>query len=138
MDFKIFSAKLVEFNLIKKYSGNRIMKLKYKINLPQKSIFGFKILSSFHSSICCYILIFFGKILNTYFGYSFTQVIAAGLFNIILNISLMILIFNLYVKRNQLNRNLFVFLNLILFLYSPITVYEIAKNIKLMLNFLFF
>ena len=114
------------------------MKLKYNINLPQKSIFGFKILSSLHSSISCYIIIFFGKILNPYFGYSLTQVIAAAFFNIILNVSLIILIFNLYVKRKQLQRNLFILLNLILFLYLPLSLYEIAKNIKLMLNVLFF
>ena len=77
------------------------MKMISNINLPQKSIFGFKVLSSLHSSIACYILLFIGKFLNPFFGYSQIQLIAGSFFNIVLNVSIVILILNLLIKRNK-------------------------------------
>ena len=68
------------------------MKLISNLNFPQKSIFGFKILSSLQSSISCYILLLTGKSLNLFFGYSKINLIAGSLFNIILNLSIIILL----------------------------------------------
>ena len=110
------------------------MKLISNINLPQKSIFGFKVLSSLHSSIACYILLFIGKLLNPFFGYSQIQLIAGSFFNIVLNVSIVILILNLLIKRKQLQKKYFILLNSILFIYLPLFIYNIGKNIK----FLFF
>tara|TARA_S200000501_G_scaffold223176_1_gene209314 strand:+ start:117 stop:461 length:345 start_codon:yes stop_codon:yes gene_type:complete len=110
------------------------MKLISNINLPQKSIFGFKVLSSLHSSIACYILLFTGKFLNRFFGYSQIQLIAGSFFNIVLNVSIVILILNLLIKRKQLQKKYFILLNSILFIYLPLSIYNIGKNIK----FLFF
>ena len=109
------------------------MKLNFNINLPQKSIFGFKVLSSLQSSISCYIILFFGKTLSLYFGLSTTQIVAGALFNIILNISILILIFNLFIKRQQVQKFFFVLFNALLFFYLPFAVYEITINIKLLL-----
>ena len=75
-------------------SEDKKMKLNLRINFPEKSIFGFKILSSFHSSISCYILLIIGIILNPLFGFSKVQIIAACLFNIVLQSSVVILIMN--------------------------------------------
>ena len=111
------------------------MKFNSIINFPQKSIFGFKILSSLQSSISCYILLFLGKILNPFFGFSEIQIIAGALFNIVLNISIVILIINLLIKRKQLQKIYFILINSILFVYLPISLYEIAKNISLILFF---
>tara|TARA_Y100001933_G_scaffold200275_1_gene201402 strand:- start:1353 stop:1691 length:339 start_codon:yes stop_codon:yes gene_type:complete len=112
------------------------MKFNFNINLPQKSIFGFKVLSSLHSSIACYILLIFGKILNPFFGFNQIQVIAGSLFNALLNISILILILNLLLKRKQIKKIYFIFLNFILFLYIPFSLYTLVKHIKILLFFL--
>ena len=110
------------------------MKLKYNINLPQKSIFGFKVLSSLQSSIATYILIFIGEFLNPFFGISKIQLIAGSFFNIILDLSILILTLNLYIKRKQIQKIYFISLNTILFLYLPFSFYNLFINIR----FLFF
>ena len=111
------------------------MKFNPNINLPQKSIFGFKILSSLQSSISCYLLLFIGKILNPFFGISQIQIIAGAFFNIVLNLSILILIINLLNKRNQIKKVYFIFINSILIFYLPISLFEIAKNIRLLIFF---
>tara|TARA_B100000212_G_C27283712_1_gene494225 strand:- start:309 stop:653 length:345 start_codon:yes stop_codon:yes gene_type:complete len=109
------------------------MKLNFNVNLPQKSIFGFKVLSSFHSSIACYILLIFGKILNPFFGFSPIQIIAGALFNIVLNLSILILIINLLIKRKQIRKIYFIFLNFILLLYVPFSIYDLSQYLKILL-----
>ena len=109
------------------------MKFNYKVNLPQKSIFGFKVLSSFQSSISCYFLLVLGKILNPFFGLSQTQIIAGSFFNIVLNASILILVINLLIKRKQMQKYFFIILNSLLFLYVPFSIYEIGIQIKILL-----
>ncbi len=113
------------------------MKFNSNINLPQKSIFGFKVLSSFHSSISCYLLLVFGRFLNPLFGSDQIQVVTGSLFNIVLNISIVILIINLIFKRKQLPKLHFIFLNSLLFIYLPIAFYVIFKytNYLLIIRF---
>ena len=106
------------------------MKFNYNINLPQKSIFGFKVLSSVQSSIACYILLIIGKFLNPFFGFSQIQIISGALFNIVLNLSFLILLINLLIKRKQIKKIYFIFLNSILFLYLPFSLYNIWGQIK--------
>ena len=103
-----------------------------KLDFPQKSIFGFKILSSLQSSISCYILLFLGKNLNLLFGNSKINIIAGSLFNIILNLSMVILISNLIIKRKQLKIFYFIFLNFILFIYLPFAFYDIFRYAKIL------
>ena len=103
------------------------MKFNSKINLPQKSIFGFKVLSSLQSSLSCYLLLIFGRFLNPLFGSDQIQVVTGSLFNIVLNISIVILIINLIFKRKQLPKVYFIFLNSLLFIYLPIAFYVIFK-----------
>ena len=105
------------------------MKFDYNLNLPQKSIFGFKVLSSFHSSIACYLLFIIGIILNPLFGFSKIQIIAGSLFNVVLNLSILILVVNLLIKRKQIGRFYFIFLNSFLFIYTPFSVLIIGKHI---------
>ena len=107
------------------------MSLKFNLNLPQKSILGFKVLSSFHSSLSCYLLLLFGRILNPLFGFSEIQIKAGSLFNIVLNVSILILIFNLFIKRKQMSKNFFILLNSLLFIYLPISIYLTAFYIRL-------
>ena len=108
-----------------------------KLNIPQKSIFGFKILSSVQSSIACYILLLTGKSLNLFFGSSKINLIAGSLFNIILNLSIFILIINLIKKRKQIEKIHFIFFNIILFIYLPISLFEIFKYSKITFFYLF-
>ena len=112
------------------------MKPKFNINFPQKSIFGFEILSSVQSSIACYLFLFFGKILNPFFGLSKIELLAGNLFNLLLNLSIVILIINLFIKRNDIKRVNFIFLNLLLFIYFPIAISNILSNILYLVNFL--
>ena len=113
------------------------MKLISKFNFPQKSIFGFKILSSLHSSISCYILLLTGKSLNIFFGSNRIHLIAGSFFNIILNLSIVILIFNLIKKRKQIKKVHFIFLNFILFIYMPFALIDIFKYSKILFFLLF-
>ncbi len=106
------------------------MKFNANINLPQKSIFGFKVLSSLNSSLSCYLLLIFGRFLNPLFGSQQIQVIAGSLFNIVLNVSIVILIINLCVKRKELPKIFFIFLNTLLLIYLPIALYLIFKYMR--------
>ena len=112
------------------------MKFKPKLNLPQESILGFKVLSSFKSSIACYLLLLIGKSLNPLFGLKQQQIIAGSLFNIVLNLSFVILIINIIDKRKELQIFLFILLNSILFIYFPQALYIITKYTKILLGFL--
>ena len=109
------------------------MKFINKLDFPQKSIFGFKILSSLQSSISCYILLFIGKNLNILFGNSEINIIAGSLFNIVLNSSIVILIANLIIKRKQINKLYFIFLNFILFIYLPLAFHDIFRYAKILI-----
>ena len=108
-------------------SENKNMKFSPNIRLPKKSILGFKVLSSFHSSIACYFLLIMGRILNPLFGFSKIEIIAGSLFNIILNFSVMILTINLISKRKEINKTYFLFLNSTLFLFLPFSIYIIFR-----------
>ncbi len=106
------------------------MKFNTNMKLPQKSLFGFEILSSLQSSLSCYLLLLLGRILNPLFGLEQLQIISGLLFNIILNLSILILIFNIIQKRKQVQIFYFVLLNSFLFLYLPIAFYLIQKYFK--------
>ena len=107
------------------------------IKLPQKSIFGFKILTSLQSSLSCYLLLLMGRILNPFFGFDQLQLITGSLFNVILNISIVILTFNLFIKRRQIQIFYFIFLNSFLFVYLPISFHLIFIYSKFLISFLF-
>ena len=113
----------------------KIMKFNLNINLPQKSIFGFKILSSFHSSIFCYTFLLIGRILNPLFGSTKIQIISGCLFNILLHSSIVILIINAIDKRKQIKKVNFLFLNFLLFLIFPFSIYIILRNSLFLLSF---
>ena len=113
------------------------MKLIKNINLPQKSLFGLQTLSSLQSSFSSYLLLLIGKFLNPFFGSEHLQLITGSLFNIILNLSIVILIINLTIKRKQLEKKYFIFLNLFLFFYLPIALYFIYKYMFYLIYIIF-
>ena len=110
------------------------MKRKLKFNFPQESILGFKILSSLQSSIACYLILLFGQIVNPFFGFSKAQIIAGIFFNLLLNISIIILIVNIFIRRKEIKKINFIFLNLVLFIYFPIAFYNILSNVIYILS----
>ena len=118
--------------IVNHFLRNKFMKFNSNINLPQKSIFGFKFyhLTLINSMLHTFI---YRKILNYFFGSNQIQVIAGSLFNLVLNISIIILILNLLIKRKQIQKIYFIFLNSILFLYLPFALLSIGKNIQLLL-----
>ena len=91
------------------------MKFNLNINFPQKSILGFTVLSSLQSSFFCYLLLIMARSLNPFFGSQPLQVMAGSLFNLVLNLSIVILITNLFIKRKELNHKYFILLNSLLF-----------------------
>ena len=113
------------------------MKFNSKISLPQKSIFGFQILSSLQSSLSCYTLLIIARFLNPLFGSDEHQIITGSLFYIILNVSIVSLIINLIIKRKQLPKIQFIFLNSLLFTYLPIALYFIFKYMKYLISIWF-
>ena len=75
--------------------------------------------------------------MNLYFGFSKIQIFAGTLFNLLLNLSVVVLIINLLIKSNQIKRASFIFLNLLLFIYFPIALNNISSDIFLIIKFLF-
>ena len=107
------------------------------LRLPQKSILGFKVLSSFHSTLASYFLLLSGVLINPYFGLKYKEILSGTFFNLILNISLLILVFNIIDKRKQLNRKYFLTINSIIFISIPQIVFQIfinLKNLKILLT----
>ena len=106
------------------------MKFNLNINLPQKSLFGFEILSSLQSSLSCYLLLIFGRFLNPLFGSNKIQTTSASLFNVLLNVSIIVLIINLIIKRRQLKKHYFFLLNTFLFIYLPVATYFVFRYLE--------
>ena len=110
----------------------------FYLRFPQKSIFGFKILSSFQSSISTYLIILIILFANQFFGLNQLQMLAGAFFNIIANLSIIVLIINLLIKRKELNKKFFILLNSPLFIYLPFSIIAIINNVKISLTILFY
>ena len=102
-----------------------------KIKIPQKSIFGFKVLNYNESIISSYLLLTFSYLLYIKFGSNKLELISGYLFLIISNLSLIILIINALSKRiKKLNYRYLVLLPLLLHL--PLSLIIILEsNIRL-------
>ncbi len=108
-----------------------------KIKIPQKSIFGFKVLNYNESIISSYLLLTFSYLLYIKFGSNKLELISGYLFLIISNLSLIILIINALTKRiKKLNYRylallplvLHLPLSLIIILESSIRLFEIINK----------
>ena len=64
-----------------------------------KSIFGFKILNSWQSLFSTYIFIILQHFLSPIFGINKEEIVAGSLFNIIINVSTIILLINSILQR---------------------------------------
>ena len=113
------------------------MKIDNFFRLPQKSILGFNVLTSFQSTISAYLILFSGWLLEPYFGITYKQLLSGSIFNIILNLSLIIRILNLIDKRSQLKKINFILLNIILFTFIPHIVFQLFTNLKIFKTLVF-
>ena len=116
------------------------MKFNYivkNLKIPKKSFLGLKLLSSIESSLAAYFICLTVFLLSPFFGADHIELMAAKLFNIIAYSSLLILILNLFLKRNEINKNLFLILNIPLFLFLPYFFFSLIKNIFLLFNLIY-
>ena len=116
------------------------MKFNYivkNLKIPKKSILGLKLLSSIESSLAAYFICLTVFLLSPFFGADLIELMAAKLFNIIAYSSLLILILNLFLKRNEIKKNLFLILNIPLFLFLPYFFFSLIKNIFLLFNLIY-
>ena len=108
------------------------MRLNYflkNFKYPKKSFLGRRLLSSVESSISAYFIFLAILLLTPYFGNEKREIISAKLFNIIAYSSLLILILNIYLTRNEIKKTIFLILNIPLFFNLPSFVFYLIKNI---------
>ena len=104
------------------------------IKWPEYSFLGFKILNSWNSILCAYILIFAEFILVPFFGIEFIQYIAGLLFILINNIAIIILIINSLIRKSKFD-NYFIITSLPLIIYGPFLlnkIYDVISNLNLL------
>lgn len=106
----------------------KYLKRNFYFKVPQKSIFGFRVFNSLQSSISAYFILLLILSLNPLFGCTFNQYLFGYLFNIIASLSLIILIFNLFIRRKELKRNFFILLNTPLIIFMPLFTLYLIKN----------
>ncbi len=99
----------------------------------EKSIFGFKILSSETSTIFSYIFLIFDFLISPFFGTDEQFLIAGSLFKIILYSSVLILIINSYIQKSKNIKNYW-FFNFPLFLCIPKLIYRLIGYLFLLSN----
>ena len=103
--------------------------------LPQKSLFGFKVLNSNHSIIAAYLLLIVCILIKPFFGIEKSiEIIAALFFILISNASLMILILNSIFQRSRSNLYPWLFYNLPLWIYFPFILNDTFKALNILYN----
>ncbi len=95
-----------------------------KIKIPEYSIFGYKILNSWHSTLCAYILLFSEFLLTPYFGFNFIQYLAGLSFIFIINISIIILLINSLIRLKKVDTT-YILLDIPLCIYLPFSINKI-------------
>ena len=96
---------------------------------PQYGLFGFKILNYWQSILFSYIFILSEFLIVPFFGFEQKHVIAGALFILLINISIIILIFNSIIKIKRFNINLLI-LNTPLYIYIPFSLHKIFNQIS--------
>ena len=108
-----------------------------KFYLPEKSIFGFKILNFTQSIFFAYFLILVQYLLVPKFGYQSRQIVYGSLFLLVCNTSIFILTLNSIFQRKEKKFNYSIFLNIPLFLYIPVEISIILKSFLILKKNLF-
>ena len=92
-----------------------------KLKIPENSILGFQILNTKQSIYSSYFLILFTYTLNSQFGISRKELIATYLFNLISNLSLIILLANSIIRRKGISKKIQIFI-IPLLLHLPLSL----------------
>ncbi len=98
--------------------------------IPKKSIFGFKILSSWYSIFSSYFLLIFFYLVAPNFGDQYIQILAKNLFLIIINMSLLILTFNSLYQKDKSPLIFWLILSMPLWILIPFEIRIIFYAIK--------
>ena len=98
-----------------------IIKKKY----PTYSLFGFKILSSWHSILCAYFLVLVEFLIVPYFGVSVVQYTAGLLFIFLINLSILILVINSLIRISRIDIY-YIILDIPLLIYLPFSINKIG------------
>ncbi len=114
-----------DFNL-----GSLVIQLEMKKIFPQKSLFGFSILGSWHSSFAAYGMLLSLFILLPLFGNKPHELRAGYLFLLLLNLSTLILTFNSIQQKNKKPLLLWIVLNLPLWLLIPMEIRIVFHSIN--------
>ena len=109
-----------------------------KLNFPKKSLFGFKVLNSVQSTCFSYVFIFLITFSNQFNGFNKIELLARYLYIVISSSSLIILTLNAYLRRYELDRNIYLTINFPLFVYFPFTIYLVFKFFILFLYVIFY
>ena len=101
---------------------------------PKKSIFGFKVLNSSHSTISAYLLLSISILITPLHGQKDSELIASSLFILLSYTSIIILILNSIIQRPKKTNYLWILYNLPLWIYVPIIVKNSFKAFKLIIQ----
>ena len=122
----LFDIELSQFKFL-------LLALMFKI-LPEKSLFGFKVLQSWPSTFFAYLFIFLLFFLRPYLIYSSSVKLASYLYFLISYSSIIILILNSIIRKNTVsNKYLWLVFNVPLWIYLPEAIrilFELIINIK--------
>ncbi len=101
---------------------------------PNYGLFGFKILNYWQSILSAYIFILFEFLIVPFFGVEQKHLMASLLFILLINLSIIILIFNSIIKTKSVNINSLI-INTPLYIYIPFSLNKIFNQIYLLRSF---
>ena len=104
-----------------------IKKLINKRKIPEYSIFGFKILNSWHSVFWSYILIFCEFMISPYFGCERNEQIAGSFFIFLNNSSIIILVVNSLIRIKKIDIY-FIIITIPLLIYLPYSFNQLLNT----------
>ena len=107
-----------------------------KINFPTKSLFGFKVLNSIQSVLTAYFLLISYYIIKPYLGTESIKLLAASLFILILNLSIIILSLNSIKQKPNKDTFIWLIYNLPLWIYIPISLEHLTEVIRVIKNYI--
>ena len=109
------------YTLFKKNKINRkIIIMKFRI--PQKSLFGFKVLNCFSSLIFSYLFIILFLISGWFSNETFSQELAKNLYIFISNFSFLVLLINSFYRRREISQKIFLSIIFPLIIFLPFSI----------------
>ena len=98
-----------------------------KLRLPQKSLFGFKVLGCSSSLIFAYLFVALFLISRWFVGHTFAQELAKELYVFLSNLSFLILLINGFNKRYEIRKKVYFLISFPLLVYMPFSIFTLIK-----------